>query len=111
MGGDPGADRHQGRRTRTQSANALANCAVVSVQRAEQLVSLGEPPGFADSYISQVFHMNQFTGVKPHVYPQLPHGRRKESSWEMHRIVQKPRRICTESDLGPDFIGTLDPNF
>jgi hypothetical protein len=45
MGGDPGADGHQGQRTRTQSANALANCAVVSVQRAEQLVSLGEPPG------------------------------------------------------------------
>ena len=30
-------------------ANALANCAVVSVQLAEQLVSLGEPPeGFAN---------------------------------------------------------------
>jgi hypothetical protein len=30
-------------------------------------------------------------------------GDEKESSWETHRIVQK-------ADLGPDFIGALDPN-
>jgi hypothetical protein len=51
-----------------------------------------------------VFPQSKLTGRSPHVYPQLAHGRRKESSWEAHRIVQK-------SDLGPDFIGTLVPNF
>ena len=85
-GGDPGADRLQGQRTRTKLANALANCAVVSVQRAEQLVSLGEPSeGFANSYISQLFHRanspdvyRTFTHSRPRGDEKKAHGRRTE---------------------------------
>ena len=58
------------------------------------------------------FSQSKFTGCLPHVYPQLAHGRRKESSWETHRIVQKRAQdLCRKGLRPPDFIGTLVPNF
>lgn len=96
-----------GGRTRTKLANALANCAVVSVQRAEQLVSRGEPAGVRRFIHITAFPQSKFTGCLQHVYPQPADGRRKEGPRETHRIVQKPHRIGVEIDLCPDFIGKL----
>jgi hypothetical protein len=110
--GDPGADRLQGQRTRTKLANALANCAIVSVQRAEQLVSLAKgnsPINTYHSFSTEQIH-RKFNTRLPHVYPQPAHGRRKESSWDTHRIVQKPQRIVQKAirsrfhwDFSPEF--------
>jgi hypothetical protein len=111
--GDLGADRPQGQRTRTQLANACGQLPAVSVQRAEQLVSLakGSSPR---SCISQLFHRANSPDVYRTFYAQLAHRMRKESSWETRRNVPKRAKFCQksiESDFGPDFIGTLVPNF
>src|SRR5215216_2790199 len=86
----------------------LPNCAAVSVQRAEQLVSLAKGSSPLP-WISQLFHRANSPEVYCTFYPQPAHRRLKESSWETRRIVPKTHRICAESDLGPDFIGTLVP--
>jgi hypothetical protein len=106
------ADWLQGQRTRTKFANALANCAVVSVQRAEQLVSLGEPLGGSpNSYISQLFHRAKFTGC---FTARLPTASPRETKGKLMGDAQNCAENCTnyiESNLGSDFIGTLVPNF
>ena len=66
---------------------------------------LGEPPGVRHVIHSTAFSQSKFTERLPHVYPQLAHGRRKESSrdtteWSRNRL-RSPK----------NFIGTLVPNF
>ena len=78
--------RLQGQRTRTKLANALANWAAYFVQRAEQLMSLGEPPGFANEYISEFFHKansldvyRTFTHSQPQETKRKPTGNEKKA--------------------------------
>lgn len=90
----------------------LANCAVVSVQRAEQLASeLGEPPGgrrfIPTTYFLQSKFNQPFTARLSTASPRETKRRLMEAAQNCAETALN----CTESDLGPDFIGTLVPNF
>jgi hypothetical protein len=107
----PGADRPQGQRTRTKLANALANCAVVSVQRAEQLVSLGEPSGGSPIHTYHSFSTEQIHRMfTARLRTASPRETKRKLMADAQNCAETTQN-CTESDLGSDFLGTLVPNF
>jgi hypothetical protein len=55
------------------------------------------------------FPQSKSIGRSPHVYPQLATGDEKKSHGSYAQKSRKPHRILR--DLGPDFFGTLVPNF
>ena len=84
---------------------------VVFVQRAEQLVSLGEPPEGSPIHTYHSFSTEQiyrtFTARLPTASPP---GTKRKLMGDAQNCAETALN-CAESDLGPDFIGTLVPNF
>ena len=88
----------------------LANCAVVSVQRAEQLVSLAK--GSSPIHTYHRFSTEQIHRTfTTHLPTACPRETERKLMGDAQNCAERAQDLCRKELRPPDFIGTLVPNF
>ena len=88
----------------------LANCAVVSVQRAEQLVSLAK--GSSPIHTYHRFSTEQIHRTfTTHLPTACPREAERKLMGDAQNCAERAQDLCRKELRPPDFIGTFVPNF